>query len=412
MKVLFISYNGLLEPILPSQAVPYIKGLTALGYDFILLTYEKKRDLDRAGRAGVRKLREDLKKAGIDWRYLRYHKNPPLLSTLFDLIVGFFTAFLIIVYGRVKIVHVRGITPGVIIMALSKILKFKIIFDMRGLLAEEYAAGGLWREGGLPFRLVKKAEKRMLMTADAVTVLTKKHFDLNRSLDYLTERKIPMDIVPCCVDAGRFIPDREDENLFRRELGLDGKFILMYPGKIGTFYFMDEMLAFFKYASGVMQKAVFFIVTHDEPSDFLERANAMGVEADKIIIKEKVPYEEMPRYMRAADAGVFFINPYKKIGSSPIKMGEFLASGVPVIINPGVGDTEELVRENRVGVVVNNFTEPDFRKAIDELLRLKKESDELKRRCIATAEKFLSHEVAIARYAKIYKAISGESRFL
>lgn len=406
MKVLFISYNGLLEPILPSQAIPYMKGLATFGYEFVLLTYEKKRDLDRAGHAGLLKLREDLKKFSIEWRYLKYHKNPPILSTIFDLLIGVCRAFAIIVSERIKIVHVRGITPGVIIMALSKVLKFKIVFDMRGLLAEEYAAGGLWREGSLPFRMVKRAERKMLMTADAVTVLTQKHFDLNKSLGCLAKREIPMDVIPCCVDAKKFFPDKKDESAFRKVLGLDDKFILIYPGKIGTFYFMDEMLAFFKYLSGIMPRAVFLIVTHDEPSHFLERAKAIGVPVDKIIIKDKVSYEDMPRYMRLADAGIFFINPYKKIGSSPIKMGEFLSSGIPVIINPGIGDTEELVRENRVGVVVNNFTISDFGRALDELLILKKEGDLLRKRCRDTAEKLLSHEVAIAKYARIYETLS------
>lgn len=407
MKILFLSYNGLLEPILPSQAIPYLKGLAKLGYEFILLTYEKKCDLNRVGHADVRKLKDDLKKEGIEWRYLRYHKNPPFFSTLFDLFVGLLQTFFIIKSSRVKIVHVRGITPGVIIIALSKILKFKIIFDMRGLLAEEYVGGGLWKEGGIQFRMVKRAEKRMLSIADAVTVLTQKHLDLNRSLDYLSKRKIPMDVIPCCVNMRKFFYDKEDERSLRKELGLERAFILMYPGKIGTFYFMDEMLTFYRYASGVIPEIVFFIITHDEPSHFLVCAKSLGVRTDKIVIKEKIPFEEMPRYVRIADAGIFFINPYKKIGSSPIKMGEFLASGIPVIINPGVGDTEELVRENRVGVVVSGFTDENYRKAIDELISLKKEGDALKDRCVRTAEKVLSHDVAIARYAKIYEALGA-----
>ena len=217
-----------------------------------------------------------------------------------------------------------------------------------------------------------------------------------------------MEVIPCCVDMRKFVHDKRDEEALKKELGLEGAFILMYPGKIGTFYFMDEMLAFYKYASGVMPEIVFFIVTHDSPSSFLARAKSLGVRTDKILIKEKISFEEMPRYMRIADAGIFFINPYKKIGSSPIKMGEFLASGVPVIINPGIGDTEELVRENRVGVVVNNFAEQDYRKAIDELSLLKKEGAALKERCVKAAERLLSHDVAVARYAKIYEALSAD----
>lgn len=409
MKILFLSYNGLLEPILPSQAVPYLKGLAKKGHEFILLTYEKKKDLDTVGDAGLRRVREDLAVSKIDWRYLRYHKTPPLLSTLFDLFVGAFSVFSIIKKEQVKIVHVRGITPGIIMLMLSKALKVKMLFDMRGLLAEEYVGGGMWEDGGIAFRLVKKAEKRMLMTADAITVLTRKHLDLNRSLAYLAKRDIPMEVVPCCVDTSKFDLNKAERDRLREDLGIKDKFVLMYPGKIGTFYLTDEMIEFFKYMTTVIPETIFFIITNDDPGRFLDRAGLLNAEPDKIAIKQKVSYEEMPRYMRIADAGIFFINPYKKFGSSPIKMGEFLASGVPVIINPGIGDTEELVRENGVGAVVSKFDEKDYRGAIGELMALRKDGDALRRRCRETAVRNLSADEAISKYAGIYEILSKQA---
>ena len=109
-----------------------------MGYEFILFTYEKKRDLAQAGREGVEKIRKDLAVHGIGWRYRVYHKDPPVLSTLFDLAAGIFSISGIIRKERVRIIHVRGITPGMMVMALAKIFRVKILFDMRGLLAEEY----------------------------------------------------------------------------------------------------------------------------------------------------------------------------------------------------------------------------------------------------------------------------------
>jgi glycosyltransferase involved in cell wall biosynthesis len=86
-------------------------------------------------------------------------------------------------------------------------------------------------------------------------------------------------------------------------------------------------------------------------------------------------------------------------------MGEFLASGVPVIINPGVGDTEELVLENNVGVVVDEFNEDNYKKAFDRLRVLKEDGDALKERCRQTADRNLSLEYAVDRYARIYDAL-------
>lgn len=405
MNVLFLSYNGLLEPILPSQAVPYLKGLAGKGYEFVLLTYEKKKDLERVGKRGVEALKEDLKKDGIEWRYLRYHKIPPLFSTFFDIFAGIAYTLYIIKARHVKIVHIRGITPGIIMIMLSSVLKVKILFDMRGLLAEEYVGGGIWKEDSIPFRLVKRAEKQMLMIADAVTVLTQKHLELNKSLEYLAKRKIPIEVVPCCVDMAKFDYEKPDSAGLKAQLGLKDKLVLMYSGKMGTFYLIDEMLEFFRYMVRIVPETILFVITNDEPDILIARARRLNVDIDKIVIKQKISYAEMPRYMRIADAGIFFINPYKKIGSSPIKMGEFLASGIPVIINPGVGDTEELVRENKVGVVVEKFKDECYEKAVRELFDMKKEAQALRRRCRDTADKYLSLLNGIKKYHMIYKAL-------
>ncbi|GEM_PF-369153 len=405
VKVLFLSYNGLLEPILPSQAIPYMKELAKKEFEFLLLTYEKKADLDRVGKAGIGAMREDLKRQGIDWRYLNYHKRPPIVSTLYDLAAGFLVSLRLIKKHRIRIVHVRGITPGMIMILLSKLLKVRILFDMRGLLAEEYVGGGLWKEGGLAFRTVKAAERHMLKIADAVTVLTKKHLEFNKHIEYLRNNGKPMDIIPCCVDTDRFYHDEKAGTDLKKRLGLSDRFVLMYPGKIGTFYLMREMLDFFKVMRDELPESVFLVITNDNTSELLAIARKAGLHEGSVKVINGIGFEEMPEYMRLADAGIFFINPYKKIGSSPIKMGEFLASGIPVVINPGVGDTEEMVLSGGAGVVVRSFDEKSYRDAVKAVLRLKSEGPALVKRCRETADSYLALDKGVCKYREIYKAI-------
>ncbi len=411
-KAIFLSYNGLLEPILTSQVIPYLEGLTKSGWSFILITYEKKKDIDRVGRGGLSSLKSSLRSKGIEWRHLRYHKRPRILATLFDICVGAVYTFFVITRNKIKIVHVRGATPGAVMILLSGIVHVKLLFDMRGRLAEEMAAGGLWSEGGATFRMAKKAEKYLLQIADAVTVLTKKHLEFNKTLDYLVKRDIPMDVIPCCVDMFKFDYSEQDEDILKLKasLGLKSKFVLLYPGKIGTFYLIDEMLGFFKAMHNIVPETVFFAVTPDDPDILMGHARDIGVPVDKIKIVHNAPFDDMPRYMRLADAGLFFIKSYNKLGSSPIKMGEFLASGVPVIINPGVGDTEEMVRENRVGVVVQNFTENDYLNGIEELCKLKEDGEKLKARCRQTAKDHLSREDGVKKYTRIYNILAGGAK--
>ena len=54
--------------------------------------------------------------------------------------------------------------------------------------------------------------------------------------------------------------------------------------------------------------------------------------------------EEVPRLLAAADLGIFLIKPvFSKTASSPTKMGEMLAVGLPIVANAGVGDVEQMV---------------------------------------------------------------------
>jgi len=409
VKVLYVSYNGLLEPILPSQTIPYLSGLARKGYEFLLFTFEKKEGLRKTGRAGLKRLSGELKSLGIEWHHLTYHKSPRLLATLYDLCAGAFCCLHLIVSHKVKIVHVRGITPGSIVLILAKFLDIKILFDMRGLLAEEIAAGGGWKEGGAAFRLVKKAEKGLLKRADAVSVLTHKHLEFNRRLDIFKDREVPMDVIPCCVDLEKFNYDAAMASAFRKKLAIsEGAFILMYQGKIGSFYFMDEMVDFFKSMLAAKKESVFSIITNDPIEPVMMRSSGIGIAKENIIPVHGIGFESMPNYIEIADTGIFFINPRNKLGSSPIKMGEFLASGVPVIINPGVGDTEEIVRENKVGVVVRDFTIASYKAALDELFKLKTEGDALRKRCRETARRYLSLGDGINRYADLYQKLSGD----
>lgn len=400
-SVLYISYNGLLEPILSSQVIPYLKRLSQDGFKFILLTFEKPKDLSNAGRRRIKEIRSELRKDGIHWIWLLYHKHPDKLSTLLDLLAGALVSIYIFFKYKIKIVHVRGVTPGAIGLFLSKIfVKTKIIFDMRGLLAEEYVGGGIWKDGGIFFNLVKFIESRLIMRADAIIVLTKKHYRMNLELPYFN-KNVPMAVIPCCVDLDKFKPEKIERKGFlkRYNIDTDGEILFMYLGKIGTYYLVKEMFEFFNYVNSFMPDSKFIILTSDNPDAFKK----LGIAFPKNNIHLLHPsFDEIPLLLRCADAGLFFINSYKKFGSSPIKLGEFLASGKPVVINSGIGDTEELVINNRVGVVIRNFQEKDYLDKFRELVGLLEEGDNLAKRCHDTAYNFLSLPNGVETYKDIY----------
>ena len=79
---------------------------------------------------------------------------------------------------------------------------------------------------------------------------------------------------------------------------------------------------------------------------------------------------------------------------------------MPVIINPGIGDTEKIVKDYGVGVVVEEFKESEYIKAINKLLKISKDKDTLKRKSRKVAEDFFSLKNGVERYWEIYQRLN------
>src|SRR5919108_5427176 len=77
-RVLYISYNGMLDPLGQSQVIPYLKELSKRGAQFTLLSFERAHAFTLEGKEKSAELRRELAANNIDWRRLRYHKWPSL----------------------------------------------------------------------------------------------------------------------------------------------------------------------------------------------------------------------------------------------------------------------------------------------------------------------------------------------
>jgi glycosyltransferase involved in cell wall biosynthesis len=115
-------------------------------------------------------------------------------------------------------------------------------------------------------------------------------------------------------------------------------------------------------------------------------------------------HEEMPDYLSAADAGIAFIRPcLSKRSSSPTKYGEYLACGLPLVINAGIGDADALIERDGAGVLVRTFAAESYRRAAEELRRNWVRGREAFR---AIAERHLSLSgLAVPCYRRLYERV-------
>lgn len=402
MRVLFVSYNGLAEPLMQSQGLSYLKGLSEKGVDVYLLTFEKN---NSKSAIGAIKTCTDLERYNIKWKSLRYHKNLSLISTLFDIFIGVVIGLHIVFSGKIDILHARGTVPAAICYAIKFTTGKKFLFDLRGILSEEYVDGGIWKRSSFSCKLTGFFEKKFLASADHIVVLSRKIKDFLLK-GYYAKACSEITVIPCCVDLSRFLPDKAARSRIREELGLGDRFVMLYSGSFGTWYMLEEMLDFFITLKDTMSNLHFLILTPEINKPLiLEACARKNISLDDVTIKQSI-FNEMPFYVNPSDIGAFFIKPvFSKQASCPTKFAEYLACGLPVVINSGIGDTGDIVLDNKVGVVVREFNKIAYLDAIRDLKGLMGEKNPLKNRCVDTAKRLYSLQKGTERYAKIYKDI-------
>lgn len=401
MKVLYISYDGALDPLGSSQVIPHLICLSQKGAKFTLLTYEKKaklKDLDRGN-----KLKELLVGKNIKWEIARYHKSPTIPATALDIFNGIIKVFIIVLRDKIEIIHARSFVGAIPAFLIAKLLRIKFIFDMRGFWADERVDGGIWQNKGLVYNIARWWEKLFILKADRVTCLTEEAKRILKNLPYLAGKEIYIEVIPTCADTIKFNIKEKNNDMLTR-LNLKGKFIFTYFGSLGTWYLFDQMLEFFQVAKEINRTSFFLILTPDK-NEAMRKINKYKISPQDYFINF-VHYEEVASWLSLADAALFFIKPsFSKKSSCPTKFAESLACGLPVVINSGIGDTDKFVNAHGIGVIVEGFSKVQYAKAINRLFSILNNNANINQNCRMVAQEHFSLKSAVDKYWDIYQAL-------
>jgi glycosyltransferase involved in cell wall biosynthesis len=361
-QILYLSYDGMTDPLGQSQVLPYLIHLTKNGYQFTLVSCEKKERYQQ-NKAIIEKICFE---NNIDWQPIFYTKKPPVFSTIWDIIKLNKKVKQLHQQKEFQLIHCRSYITSLIGLAFKQNHNTKFIFDMRGFWADERVDGNLWNLKNPLFKWVytyfKEKEKLFIQYADKVISLTEngKQEMLNWNIPNLQPEKII--VIPCAADYNLFklITD-EKRVLAKQNLGLtNNEFVLSYIGSIGTWYLLDEMLHLFSIFKKGNPAAKFLLLTPDSKDFILNNAKKYNLESTDFIIKF-AQRQEIPTYAHASDFSIFFIKPaYSKKSSSPTKMGELLAMGIPLICNTNVGDVELIMKKINAGFCIEQLTEETF----------------------------------------------------
>lgn len=406
--MLYLCYFGLLEPLVQTQVLPYLRELKKMdGLKISLLTFEPEfRKTWSAERIEIEK--QNLAREGIEWHALAYHKRPSLPATLYDIFNGAIFAMRLARRERIDILHARSHIPAMMAALAKRFCGARLLFDIRGFLPEEYTDSGVWKENGVIFRVVKFIEKRILKKADGFVVLTEKAreavFPESRATGF-DKKNRPVEVIPCCIELGRFehVFGESRRAHFRRELKLEDKFVVTHIGSLGGLYLTDEIADFYAAAKKIYPETFALLLTQSDPESIISLLEKRGFAEGSYLVK-KVSPKEVPDYLTASDLALSFVKAtFATISRSPTKIPEYLICGVPIVANSGVGDVDEQLGEDKVGVIIENFSAESYTKALRKIEDMKKK-DDLAAKCRASAiERFDIEKIGGEKYRRLYR---------
>ena len=187
LGVLYITYDGILEPLGQSQVLSYLEKLSE-NRTIYLISFEKQKD--KKDSYVYSQISKRINESNIIWYPLTYHKKFTALATLWDVLRGIILSFWLVMRHKLEIVHARSYVPSIMALMLKRILNVYFIFDMRGFWADERIDGDIWKKNSRLYRISKYFEKKFLLNADVVVSLTKKAVEEMKKFEYLQPAKI------------------------------------------------------------------------------------------------------------------------------------------------------------------------------------------------------------------------------
>jgi hypothetical protein len=280
-----------------------------------------------------------------------------------------------------------------------------LVFDIRGLMAEEREEAGRWRPGGIPSRVTGAVQNAAIRRAEQIIILTERA----RAVLFPTATRARVHVIPCCANLERIAAARCERHDMRRALGLEGCTVMVYVGKFPNWSMPGAMADLHRLAAQLIDRFHFLILTQGDGYMIRSELTRTGVDPATYTITSAPP-EQVGAYLAASDFAITLIRPTRStIAQSPTKLGEYLGAGLPVVFSAGVGDLDELISPD-LGVRVADDS-PDVHRRVISAIQALVADPSCPGRCRQAAERSLSlAHVGIPRYLSLYADIAAARR--
>jgi glycosyltransferase involved in cell wall biosynthesis len=356
-KLLFITWDADSPHYMQGLFLPIMIGLSKVGYKIELL------HLSSIPKDFINSLKQKSESFNIQYTHVEIKRNP----------IGFIKSVAVGVQlvkdfkneNKDGILMPRSLITSLLIYIAGK-GNLEIAFDADGMKVEERIDFAGWNKNGIKVKFFKKIEKWVISESKIVLVRSIKAkmflLDKNPKLRHDKVFKVVNGVDP---EIFKPIPAtlRNDE---RAKMGVnENELLVLYAGTIAPQYCLNEMMFWFDCLSN-FKSAKFIILTTQQR--VVKESKWFDKLKDRIILKT-VSSEEISLFLTCADVALAFRKAtFSMQGVAPIKIGEYLLCGLPVIASLGIGDTEEELSQLKHSILVDESNEKELAASVDSFL--------------------------------------------
>lgn len=360
----YITIDSLAEGVGSSQITPLISRLSKAGLKINLISYEKSKQNSE--------LTDYFKLIGVDWNARAFG------------VTGFMGGMdrlnnLRREIPKTNLIHARSDIPAV--SGISSRMA-PVLWDVRSLWADQKVMIQKNLLNKTLYRAYRELESIASHRSLGMSTLT------SAVLPILEERnkRLPLlhTVVPTAVDLNRF--QLSSKVPYKIRALFSGTYNDYYDLRLSAL-FMDEI------------RSQVEIETHwARPSESNKEQINVGEERvfalSQIEVAQLIPNYSFGVSICKMDAGPSLT------AAMPTKIGEFLSCGRPIVVNKGLGDMDEFIKEYGAGVILDG--DPDnLKQSATELIQLVLDPD-TPFRCRSLAEKHFNMDVGANKYLDLY----------
>jgi len=327
-----------MEPLGESQVLNYLKKIS-LTHNVHLISFEKKADIQNTKK--FNEFKQSCSIHQIKWKPLRYSKFIKYVSSLINIFNLFIQVSRILITNHIHVMHIRSYMPGIAALPLKKIFKFSLVFDMRGLWADEKVDRLGWKKDQFKYKFFKFLETKLLKESESVVTLT------NGLRNYLIEQGYDgnkITTIRTCVNLDEFYPINSQNK--------DTSINFGYLGSADTAYDIRPVLNLFNQILCIQQNVKLKIFTKSDPEIIYKIANEIGIKSRFLDISF-CDRKDLNVAINDLSLILFYLKPsFSLLASMPTKIGESLGCNVPIICNTFNEDIQELMLNNDVGKLI------------------------------------------------------------